>query len=335
MRPRGSPPPRPGTSSSRHDVRRPAALRARRRRADGVPRLRPPPFLRHPSLDRPGSVGDPARALSRTPEAPLQPCHGGAERPPAIQLLVRKASAAHLRRAVLAACWFEQTHDDRTGKWLYGFRWRVVRTRLTLRAPWASAMAQGQAISLLVRVYLATGRSRHLLAAVRALRPLRRSLRRGGLTARLNGRPWYEEYPTSPPSFVLTGSCSRCWGSTSLAAVAPRSAAPSLYRQGLRTLVASPHLYDTQGGSRYHLVGRPYVAPLHYQRLHVKLLSALHEISPDTMLRRYRDRWRRSGISPPTSSSIVRGASGAASSFSSVPSRACSRSSTSSTSTSG
>lgn len=112
-------------------------------------------------------------------------------------------------------------------------------------------MAQGQAISLLVRVYLATGRSRHLLAAVRALRPLRRSVRRGGLTARLNGRPWYEEYPTSPPSFVLNGFMFTLLGLHDLAAVAPRSAAPSLYRQGLRTLVASLRLYDTQGGSRY------------------------------------------------------------------------------------
>jgi heparosan-N-sulfate-glucuronate 5-epimerase len=199
----------------------------------------------------------------------------------------------HLHRAVRAARWFEQTQDRRTGKWLYRFRWRVVRTRLTLRAPWASAMAQGQAMSLLTRVYLATGERRYLAAAVRAMRPLGRSVRRGGLLARLQGRPWYEEYPTRPPSFVLNGFMFTLLGLHDLGAVRSSRGARALYRRGLQTLAASLHLYDTPSGSLYHLAGRRYVAPSHYQRLHVKLLSALLAISPEPALRRYRDRWRK------------------------------------------
>jgi heparosan-N-sulfate-glucuronate 5-epimerase len=199
----------------------------------------------------------------------------------------------HLRRAVRAARWLEQTQNRRTGKWLYSFRWRVVRTRLTLRAPWASAMAQGQAMSLLVRVYQATGERRYLAAALRALRPLSRSVRRGGLVARLHGRAWYEEYPTSPPSFVLNGFMFTLLGLHDLGAIRASSGARALYRRGLQTLVASLPLYDTPAGSLYHLAGGRYVAPSHYQRLHVKLLSAFLALSPEPALRRYRDRWRR------------------------------------------
>jgi heparosan-N-sulfate-glucuronate 5-epimerase len=207
---------------------------------------------------------------------------------------VRTGRRADLRRAVRAGRWFEQTQDRRSGEWLYGFRWRVVRTQSTLRPPWSSAMAQGQAISLLTRLYLATGQRRYVAAALRALQPLRRSVRRGGLVARLDGRPWYEEYPTSPPTFVLNGFMFTLLGLHDLAALRPRSSAGGLYRRGLRTLAAALPRYDTPAGSLYYLAGAtPYVAPLRYQRLHVKLLSALLEISPDPVLRRYRDRWRR------------------------------------------
>jgi heparosan-N-sulfate-glucuronate 5-epimerase len=212
-----------------------------------------------------------------------------------LSYFVLTGSRTHLRRAVQAARWFEQTQDRRTGKWLYRFRWRVVRTRLTLRTPWASAMAQGQAMSLLARVYLATGERHYLAAAARAMRPLLRSVRRGGLVARLHGRPWYEEYPTSPPSFVLNGFMFTLLGLHDVGSVRSSSEAHALYRRGLQTLVASLQLYDTPAGSLYHLVDRRYVAPLRYQRLHVKLLSALLAISPEPELRRYRNRWRRFG----------------------------------------
>jgi heparosan-N-sulfate-glucuronate 5-epimerase len=202
----------------------------------------------------------------------------------------------HLRAAERAAAWLVRTQTA-GGAWLYGFRWRVIGSRLSLAPPWASAIAQGQAMSLLARMYARTGRRSYLQAARKARRPLTRPVTGGGLVAFLRGRPWYEEYPTQPPSFALNGFMFALLGLHDLNAVDPAPATKTLYERGIESLAASLPLFDAGRASLYHLArtgaGTRFVAPARYQRLHVKLLSALAEVSDEPALRRYRDRWRR------------------------------------------
>jgi heparosan-N-sulfate-glucuronate 5-epimerase len=204
--------------------------------------------------------------------------------------------ARHLRAAERAAAWLVRTQSE-SGAWLYGFRWRVIGARLSVVPPWPSAIAQGQAMSLLARMYGRTGRGSYLQAARAARRPLTTPVARGGLLARLRGRPWYEEYPTHPSSFVLNGFMFALLGLRDLHAVDPAPATRQLYERGIESLAASLPLFDAGGASLYHLArtraGRAFVAPLRYQRLHVKLLAALATASRDPALARYRDRWRR------------------------------------------
>ena len=81
-----------------------------------------------------------------------------------------------------------------------------------LAAGWPSAMAQGEGASLLTRLYLATGDERYAAAARRAVRAMALPSAEGGVQAQLDGRPWPEEYPTDPPSFVLNGGIFALWG---------------------------------------------------------------------------------------------------------------------------
>jgi heparosan-N-sulfate-glucuronate 5-epimerase len=202
----------------------------------------------------------------------------------------------HLRAAERAAAWLVRTQSA-SGAWLYGFRWRVLGSRLSLAPPWASAIAQGQAMSLLARMYARTGRRSYLQAARNARRPLTRPVVGGGLVALLRGRPWYEEYPTQPPSFVLNGFMFALLGLYDLNAIDPLPATRRLYVQGIESLAASLPLFDAGGASLYHLAGtgagKRFAAPPRYQRLHVKLLAVLARASGEPALGRYRDRWRR------------------------------------------
>lgn len=76
-----------------------------------------------------------------------------------------------------------------------------------LKAPWYSAVTQGNAMSLLSRLYKTTGDVRYRDAAVRALKLLTITVPDGGLVGTLNGRPWYEETPDPNfPNHIFNGS---------------------------------------------------------------------------------------------------------------------------------
>ena len=101
----------------------------------------------------------------------------------------------------------EGVHD---GAWLY---WLPMPHTYRIDPPWVSAIAQGEAASLLVRLHAETGDDRFAEGAARALRPMQVPTARGGLLAELEGGlTFFEEYPTRPASFVLNGGIFALWG---------------------------------------------------------------------------------------------------------------------------
>jgi heparosan-N-sulfate-glucuronate 5-epimerase len=211
---------------------------------------------------------------------------------------------SHLANAERAAAWLMRTQEA-NGRWLYRFAWHLRGSRVGLRPPWASAMAQGQAMSLLTRVFRATGDDRYLVAARRARLPLERSVSAGGLAASFRGRGVYEEYPTRPPSLVLNGFMFTLLGLHDLQNTAPNRRTKRLLHDGLESLAALLPLYKRPVGSLYdlgHLTGarrRPRAAGWAYHRRHLRLLDVLAEVSG----RRELAAWR----SPPGASRLRAG----------------------------
>jgi heparosan-N-sulfate-glucuronate 5-epimerase len=207
----------------------------------------------------------------------------------------------HLANALKAADWLVAHQQAGTGTWRYEFDFPVSGMGdVTMRAPWISAMAQGQAMSLLARAWDATARRADLDAAIAALAPFRRSVARGGVTAdfTLTGghAPYYEEYPTTPASFTLNGFMFSLIGLHDLADAAPATDAGVLYAAGMSTLDQALPLYDTPSGlSIYHLGYLTAAQPLHtsltYHWIHVVELRYLDSLGPDPRLEHYRDRW--------------------------------------------
>lgn len=190
----------------------------------------------------------------------------------------------HLRNAIRVASWLVH-NQDRRGGWLYRFDWRLRGSRQTLRQPWVSAMAQGQAMSLLTRVFRRTHDSRYLRAALRARLPLQRPVSGGGLVATFRGMRVYEEYPTRRPSLVLNGFMFTLLGLHDLNVTHPGRGTQALLDDGLASLAALLPLYDRPVGSLYdlgHLTGarsRPRPAGARYHRKHVRLLAVLSQVS--------------------------------------------------------
>lgn len=151
-----------------------------------------------------------------------------------------------------------------------------------IRAPWLSAMAQGEGASLLARVASATGEERFREAALRALGPFSVDVSRGGVRRRLGGGPFLEEYPTQPGSYVLNGAIFAVWGLLDVALLEGDRELRQRFEDHVHTIAANIGRWDTGGWSRYDLFPHVLtnVASSFYHSLHINMLEALHRSSP-------------------------------------------------------
>jgi hypothetical protein len=205
----------------------------------------------------------------------------------------RYGERPRLRAALRVADWLVRTQRP-SGKWVYRFDYASPGTTMALPAPWGSALAQGQGISLLRRAYHRTGRKRYLRAAKRALGPLRRPVERGGLSVRRAEGLMFEEYPSERPSLPLNGHMQTLLGLYELSDVSP--VARRLFARGADTLVRVLPQYDAGNGwSLYNLVHQSGFAPVpaqpDYHAAHVRLLRLIDGLWPHRVLRGWADAW--------------------------------------------
>src|SRR5690606_7635213 len=178
----------------------------------------------------------------------------------------------------------------------YEINWYVANMDEALIAPWGGAMAQGQAMSLLTRVASKfPDRPEYLRAARRATRPLTLAVRDGGMVNYLHGRPFYEEYPTTTPSFTLNGLQHTLVGLWDLAE-AGDGRARRLFDAGFKTMTYALPLCaagTTTWTTRSHRTKpprRPHPADRHH-RSHGQLLAALYAMRPAPVVKEYFQRW--------------------------------------------
>lgn len=201
-----------------------------------------------------------------------------------------------LAAAVRQADWLVETQNKKTGAWYYHINWNVANMDETLIAPWAGAMVQGQAMSLLTRVASAyPERGKYMRAAKLATQPLTKPVREGGLVNYLQGRPYYEEYPTKTPSFTLNGFQHTLIGLWDLAQTGD-ARAERLFDEGYDTMVFALPKYDAPPTTAYnlgHLTKPP--RELHaadrYHRIHVELLEVLDYMRPNKTVEKWHDKW--------------------------------------------
>ena len=137
------------------------------------------------------------------------------------------------------------------GVWEYHFDY----PRYHLKAPWPSAMAQGEAISVLTRAYQLTQEKRYLECAALALASFEVPIKEGGIRYRdKDGFIWYEEYSSLVESpHVLNGFIFALFGLYDFYKLTGSKEAGALFNDGIRTLQANLDRWDLGVWSRYDL----------------------------------------------------------------------------------
>lgn len=203
-----------------------------------------------------------------------------------------------LEDAIKQAIYFVNASDNDDGFLFYSIDDYIVPgTKDKLKAPWPSAMAQGQALSLLSRIYKNTGEAKYLTACKKILIPITLPVDKGGVKGDFNGHVFYEEYPSkSYPTHVLNGfmftliGLYDCYENTRL------PLAKTLYEQGIETLKYALPYFDNHNISLYHLghlngTGMPVFIDPKYHLIHINQLNFFYGIEKAEIFKYYRDRW--------------------------------------------
>jgi hypothetical protein len=209
-------------------------------------------------------------------------------------LFCRTGDRERRSKFLTAADWLV-THLEKNGSgmwvWNHHFDWEY-RTRL--KAPWYSALAQGQGISVLVRAHRDVGDTRYLDAAQRAFEPFLKTADNGGVAYRDDsGYTWLEEYIVSPPTHILNGFIWASWGVYDYFLATGEPAAQRLFDQAVETLAANLHRYEAgfwslyeQSGTRLKMLASPF-----YHRLHIVQLEILYRLTGREIFRQFAMRW--------------------------------------------
>lgn len=175
--------------------------------------------------------------------------------------------------------------------WNHHFDWEY---RTKLRAPWQSALAQSQGISVLVRAHIETGSKVYLATARVAFETLKEQTCDGGMIhVDENGDIWLEEYVVSPPTHILNGFIWATWGIYDYWLATADEAARQLFVATMRTLKNNLAKYDMGFWSLYELSGTKLkmIASPFYHRLHITQLRILHELTGDELFGHYAAKW--------------------------------------------
>ena len=205
------------------------------------------------------------------------------------------------RKCLLAADWLAENLEENAGGlkvWNHHFDWEY---RGLLKAPWYSALSQGQGVSMLARAHRLTGASRYLDAAHAAALSFGVPVEQGGVSFwDKEGRIWFEETVVHPPTHILNGFIWASWGLYDLSFHAGDDDAGALFAQGTDTLEECLPRFDMGFWSMYDLPGTRIRNPASrfYHALHVVQLRVLHRLTGREAFRRTAARWdafQRSG----------------------------------------
>ena len=208
----------------------------------------------------------------------------------------RTADPTRKMKFFLAADWLcshLEPNPSGLSVWNHHFNWEY---RDTLRAPWYSALAQGQGISLLVRAHKESLDSRYIDAAQRALASFYQPMDEGGVAfTDESGDLWFEEYIVRPPTHILNGFIWASWGIYDYLLATEHPSARELFSRAVRTMLHNLDRYDLGFWSLYEQSGTrlPMVASPFYHQLHIVQLRVMHRLTHEARFAEVADRWER------------------------------------------
>lgn len=190
------------------------------------------------------------------------------------------------RRPFLAqARWLRDNQMERFGVpgcYVFPFAW----TKYGAEPGWISAMAQGEAISVLLRADEVTPGFGYGGAALRAAEPFRLPLSHGGVVWRgAEGATFFEEVAVEPAAHILNGGLFAMFGLYDLVQCGGPEWVRGLFDDAAATVLRYLSLFDSGRWSYYSLLagrhGHRHVATLKYHAFHIAQLRVLSGMTGD------------------------------------------------------
>jgi len=181
--------------------------------------------------------------------------------------------------------------------WEYNFPFEM---RNCLSSPWRSALAQGQAISTLIRAHRITGNEIYVDLAHKGYKAFHYPAREheAGVLDEQDGFMWLEEYILDLPNHVLNGFIWALWGVREYAVYFNDKHAHSLWQSCIKTLEAHLDNYDLGFWTSYDWPqGYDKEQPVmpsssYYQRLHAVQMLAMYNLTGQKIFLEYHNKWQ-------------------------------------------
>jgi len=152
-----------------------------------------------------------------------------------------------------------------------------------------SAMAQGEAISLLLRVYQETNEEKYLAAANKAKEFMLLSFEDGGPTKYEGDDVYLYECPKDP--LILNGWIFSLWGLMDYCKVVDDANAKNVLSRTLATLERKLPDFSLSYWSMYE-DGKRISSPF-YHKLHVAQLNVMYDLTGKEVYKAYADKWHK------------------------------------------
>ncbi len=181
--------------------------------------------------------------------------------------------------------------------WEYNFPFEM---RNYLSSPWRSALAQGQALSVLIRAHQVTGNKIYAEMAHKGYKAFHSSAREheAGVLDDQDGFIWLEEYILNPPNHVLNGFIWALWGVRDYAVYFNDDHAHNLWEECLKTLEANLENYDLGFWTSYdwpqgYDKKQPFMpSSIYYQKLHAVQMLAMYNLTDRKVFLKYHKKWQ-------------------------------------------
>jgi len=190
------------------------------------------------------------------------------------------------------AAWFVKTQIDvKEGKSWYIYN---EYPEYGLTYPWISAMAQGEAISVLTRAALLSKNNNFEELAVKALVPFEYEVKDGGFINYFKSIPVYEEFTTPVKTMaVLNGFIFSLFGIYDLILLNNNREAQNIFDRGVDSLKKILPYFDIDYWTRYYLYDYPqkYYSSFTYHILVAEQLKAMFYLTNENQFKIYSEKW--------------------------------------------
>ncbi|GAB4295008.1 MAG: hypothetical protein Kow0098_16970 [Ignavibacteriaceae bacterium] len=197
-----------------------------------------------------------------------------------------------INKFLTQADWFRNNLIEVKSKYYWYINYDIPEYKII--SPWYSAMAQGEAVSVLVRAFILTGEKDYLSTSEKAIQVFFSDVKDGGVVNYFDKHIIYEEYPSPERTVgVLNGFIFSLFGIFDLYLATKNHSYHRLFQKGADSLKDLLEVYDMEYWSQYYLFDHPqkYPASFTYHKLVIEQLKVLHILTGEKIFSEYSDKW--------------------------------------------